>query len=97
MGSFGPDAELPDHAVATGYENYHGVEVWLADDLSTAFAVDGDTVEAWPAFPGSLSAREVTPATRPRLKCQALRSLLRRYGLGSGRRVVLLRGSRCRT
>jgi hypothetical protein len=52
VGSFVPDAELPDDAVPTGYENYHGVEVWLANDLSTAYAVDSDTVEAWPALPG---------------------------------------------
>jgi len=50
--SFVPDAELPEDAIPTGYENYHGVDVWLADDLSTAFAVDGDAVEAWPALPG---------------------------------------------
>ncbi len=53
LGSFVPDAELPDDAIPTGYENYHGVEVWLAHDLSTAYAVDRDTVEAWPAFRGS--------------------------------------------
>ena len=53
VGSFVPDADLPDDAIPTGYENYYGVEVWLANDLSTAYAVDGDTVEAWPAFPGS--------------------------------------------
>lgn len=50
---FDADAELPDDAIRTGYENHHGVEMWLADDLSTAYAVDGDTVEAWPALPGS--------------------------------------------
>ncbi|MGY2128233.1 hypothetical protein [Blastococcus sp. SYSU DS0617] len=53
VGSFVPDAALPDDAIPTGYENYYGVDVWLADDLSTAYAVDGDTVEAWPAFPGN--------------------------------------------
>lgn len=51
-GSSDTDAELPDDAIPTGYENYHGVEMWLADDLSTAYAVDGDTVEAWPGLPG---------------------------------------------
>ena len=50
--SFDPDAELPDDAIATGYEKAYGVELWLAKDLSTAYAVDGDTVEAWPALPG---------------------------------------------
>ena len=47
---FVPDAELPDDAVDTGYENAAGIELWLASDLSTAFVVDGDTVEAWPAL-----------------------------------------------
>ena len=51
-GSFVPDAELPDDAIPTGWENDTGVELWLADDLTTAYAVDGDTVEAWPALPG---------------------------------------------
>ncbi len=46
---FVPDAELPDDAVATGYENA-GIELWVAGDLSAAFVVDGDTVEAWPAL-----------------------------------------------
>lgn len=50
--SFDPDAELPDDAIATGYERNTGVELWLANDFSTAYAVDGDTVEAWPALPG---------------------------------------------
>ena len=50
--SFDPDAELPDDAIPTGYEKVTGVEIWLADDLSTAYAVDSDTVEAWPALPG---------------------------------------------
>ena len=49
---FVPDAELPDDAIPTGWENDTGVELWLADDLTTAYAVDGDTVEAWPALPG---------------------------------------------
>ena len=53
VGLFAADAELPDDAIPTGYENYYGVEVWLASDLATAYAVDGDTVEAWPAFLGS--------------------------------------------
>ena len=47
---FVPDAELPDDAVDTGYENDAGIELWLAGDLATAFVVDGDTVEAWPAL-----------------------------------------------
>ncbi|WP_091763511.1 hypothetical protein [Blastococcus aurantiacus] len=50
VGSFVPDAELPDDAIPTGWENGPGVELWLANDLSTAYAVDGDTVEAWPAL-----------------------------------------------
>ncbi|MDT0277591.1 hypothetical protein [Blastococcus goldschmidtiae] len=50
--SFDPDAELPDDAMPTGYENGDGVELWLAEDLSTAYALDGDAVEAWPALPG---------------------------------------------
>ena len=49
---FVPDADLPDDAIPTGYENGAGVELLLADDLSTAYAVDGDTVEAWPALSG---------------------------------------------
>ena len=52
VGSFVPDAELPDDAIPTGWQNDTGVELWLADDLTTAYAVDGDTVEAWPALPG---------------------------------------------
>ncbi len=52
LGSFVPDAELPDDAIPTGWKNGSGVELWLADDLSTAYAVDGGTVEAWPALPG---------------------------------------------
>jgi len=52
VGSFAPDAELPDDAMPTGWENDTGVELWLANDLSTAYAVDSDTVEAWPALPG---------------------------------------------
>jgi hypothetical protein len=52
VGSFVPDAELPGDAIPTGWENGTGVELCLADDLSTAYAVDGDTVEAWPALPG---------------------------------------------
>ena len=51
-GSFDPDAELPDDAIPTGWEHGTGVELWLADDLSTAYAVDGDTAEAWPALVG---------------------------------------------
>ena len=51
-GSFVPDAELADDAIPTGWENDTGVQLWLADDLSTAYAVDSDTVEAWPALPG---------------------------------------------
>jgi hypothetical protein len=50
--SFDPDAELPDDAIPTGYEKGTGVELWLANDLSTAYVVDSDTVEAWPALPG---------------------------------------------
>jgi len=50
--SFDPDAELPDDAIPTGYEKGTGIELWLANDLSTAYAVDSDTVEAWPALPG---------------------------------------------
>ncbi|SDF44127.1 hypothetical protein SAMN05660485_03370 [Blastococcus fimeti] len=49
-GSFDPDAELPGDAIPTGWEHGSGVELWLADDLSTAYAVDGDSVEAWPAL-----------------------------------------------
>ena len=52
VGSFASDAELPDDAIRTGWENDTGVELWLANDRSTAYAVDGDTVEAWPALPG---------------------------------------------
>jgi hypothetical protein len=52
VGSFAGDAELPDDAIPTGWENDTGVELWLANDLSTAYAVDSDTVEAWPALPG---------------------------------------------
>ncbi|MDT0277592.1 hypothetical protein [Blastococcus goldschmidtiae] len=48
-GPFVPDAELPEDAIPTGWEHGTGLELWLADDLSTAYAVDGDTVEAWPA------------------------------------------------
>jgi hypothetical protein len=51
-GSFVSDAELPDDAIPTGYEKGTGVELWRADDLTTAYAADGDTVEAWPALPG---------------------------------------------
>lgn len=47
---FVPDADLPDDAVDTGYENAAGMILWVAGDLSTAFLVDGDTVEAWPAL-----------------------------------------------
>jgi hypothetical protein len=50
------DAELPDDAVDTGYENAAGIELWLAGDLSTAFVVDGDAVEAWPALGGWVCA-----------------------------------------
>jgi len=50
--SFDSDAELPDDAIPTGYEKGTGIELWLANDLSTAYAVDSDTVEAWPALPG---------------------------------------------
>ena len=50
--SFDADAELPDDAIPTGYDNGDGVELWLANDLSTAYAVDSDTVEAWPALAG---------------------------------------------
>lgn len=53
---FVPDAELPGDAVDTGYENDAGMELWLASDLSTAFVVDGDTVEAWPALSGWVCA-----------------------------------------
>ena len=53
---FEPDAELPDDAVDTGYENAAGIELWLASDLSTAFVVDGNTVEAWPALRGWVCA-----------------------------------------
>jgi hypothetical protein len=52
VGSFVSDAELPDDATPTGWENDTGVELWLADDLSAAYAVGSDTVEAWPALPG---------------------------------------------
>lgn len=52
LGSFVPDAELPDDAIPTGWENGTGVELWLANDLSTAYAVGSDTVEAWPALTG---------------------------------------------
>ncbi len=52
VGSFDADAELPDDAIPTGYAKGTGVELWLADDLSTAYAVDSGTVEAWPALPG---------------------------------------------
>ncbi len=50
--SFDADAELPDDAIPTGYDNGDGVELWLANDLSKVYAVDSDTVEAWPALPG---------------------------------------------
>jgi hypothetical protein len=46
--SFDADAELPDDAVRTGFTNAE-VELWLAGDHSTAYLVDGNTVEAWPA------------------------------------------------
>ncbi|WP_097196072.1 hypothetical protein [Blastococcus aggregatus] len=49
-GSFDPDAELPDDAITTGWQHGTGVALWLADDFSTAYAVDGDSVEAWPAL-----------------------------------------------
>ena len=52
VGSFDAKAELPDDAIPTGWQNSTGVELWLADDFSTAYAVDSDTVEAWPALPG---------------------------------------------
>ena len=52
VGSFVPDAELPDDAIPTGWENGTGVELWLANDLSTAYAVNGKAVEAWPALSG---------------------------------------------
>ena len=52
VGSFVTDAELPGDAIPTGWENDTGVELWLAEDLSTAYAVGGDAVEAWPALPG---------------------------------------------
>ena len=52
VGSFVSDAELPDDATPTGWENDTGVELWLANDLSAAYAADSDTVEAWPALPG---------------------------------------------
>lgn len=51
-GSFVPDADLPDDAIATGWEHGSGAELWLADDLSAAYVVDGDAVEAWPALTG---------------------------------------------
>ncbi|WP_141437164.1 hypothetical protein [Blastococcus aggregatus] len=54
--SFHADAELPDDALPTGYENAAGVELWLADDGSTAYLVDDDTVEAWPALEPSVCA-----------------------------------------
>lgn len=47
---FDSDADLPDDAEATGYENDAGVELWLADDDATAYLVDGDAVEAWPVL-----------------------------------------------
>ncbi len=49
-GRFVPDTTLPDEASATGYANTAGVELWLADDRATAYFVDADTVEAWPAL-----------------------------------------------
>ncbi len=55
-GSFVADAELPDDAVPTGYENAAGVELGLAGDRSTAYLVDDDTVEAWPALEPSVCA-----------------------------------------
>lgn len=54
--TFDADAELPDDAVPTGYENAAGVALWLADDGSTAYLVDDDTVEAWPALEPSVCA-----------------------------------------
>lgn len=51
--SFVPDAELPDDAVETGYTSDSGVELWRSDDFSTAYLVDGDTVEAWPFSGGA--------------------------------------------
>ncbi len=51
-GSFDPDAELPGGAIPTGWEHGTGVALWLADDLSTAYVVDGNDVEAWPALVG---------------------------------------------
>ncbi len=55
-GSFDDDAELPGDAVATGYEHDAAGELWLADDLATAYLVDGDAVEAWPTVGGALCA-----------------------------------------
>ena len=52
VGPFDADAELPDDAIPTGYDNGDGIELWLANDLSTAYAVGGETVEAWPALAG---------------------------------------------
>ena len=53
---FDPDAELPDDAVPTGYENDAVGELWLAADYARAYLVDGDTVEAWPAMSGAVCA-----------------------------------------
>jgi hypothetical protein len=47
---FAPDTQLPDDAVATGYESDAEAELWLASDLSAAYLVDSGTVEAWPAL-----------------------------------------------
>ena len=54
--AFDADVDLPEGAVATGYENDAGVELWLENDYSSAYLVDGDTVEAWPALQGWVCA-----------------------------------------
>jgi hypothetical protein len=48
--AFVADADLPDDAEPTGFENDAGIELWLAEDGSTAYLVDADVVEAWPVL-----------------------------------------------
>lgn len=49
---YGPDASLPDNAVATPWTRGDGAALWLApDDADYAFLA-GDLVEAWPRGEG---------------------------------------------
>lgn len=47
--TFDDDAELPSDAVDTGYHR-NGKHLWLAADGHSAFLVDEETVQGWPAL-----------------------------------------------